>query len=780
MIQVVKVGTEFLVNTQTDSSQFSPKVTSLSNGGFVVSWSDFSLTLGDADSGSVKAQLFTATGAKIGTEFLVNTETVGGQVEPTITALSDGGFVVSWEDESGTLGDASGHSIKAQIFNATGGKVGAEFLVNGQTIGWQVSPTITALSSGGFVVTWRDLGDVSGDSIRAQIFNATGGKVGPEFLVNTHTAGSQTDPTITGLSNGGFAVSWVDHSGTLGDASFSSIKAQVFNATGGTVGSEFLVNTQTANAQIGPRITGLSNGGFVVTWDDRSGTLGDASPPSVKAQVFDATGAKVGTEFLVNTQTESDQNGQSVTALSNGGFVVTWHDRSTLSDASGSSIKAQVFDAAGGKVGTEFLVNTHTAADQSRPTITSLSNGGFVVSWDDRSGTLGDASSTSIKAQVFSIVRDITIAGTSGSDALTGTNEGDILLGLGGDDAVSGLDGNDILNGGLGSDQLDGGLGLDYASYADATSGVVARLDAPNLNTSEAAGDSFIGIEGLIGSQQTDVLVGDGGGNILYGGGAGDYLYGQGGNDHLVGGSGGDFLDGGSGFDFASYETSASGIFARLDIGSGTFGDAQGDTYAGVEGLTGSDYADILVGNAEGNIIYGKDGVDQLTGGAGADVLDGGAGFDFTRYDLASSGVIVRLDQGGGTAGDALFDTYVSIEGAVSSEHADVIVGSAEGNYIFGVGGNDWIYGFGGYDELYGGGGADAFVFRASDVAGGVSTIRDFSGAEEDAVFLEGVDPSTVSAYQSDADVVIAAAGGGGVVLAGTTLAQLEGHLVFV
>jgi hypothetical protein len=77
MIQVVKVGTEFLVNTQTDSSQFSPKVTSLSNGGFVVSWSDFSLTLGDADSGSVKAQLFTATGAKIGTEFLVNTENGG-------------------------------------------------------------------------------------------------------------------------------------------------------------------------------------------------------------------------------------------------------------------------------------------------------------------------------------------------------------------------------------------------------------------------------------------------------------------------------------------------------------------------------------------------------------------------------------------------------------------------------------------------------------------------------------------------------------------------------
>jgi serralysin len=239
-------------------------------------------------------------------------------------------------------------------------------------------------------------------------------------------------------------------------------------------------------------------------------------------------------------------------------------------------------------------------------------------------------------------------------------------------------------------------------------------------------------------------------------------------------------LDGGLDFDFASYADSPSGVFARLDAGSGAFGEAQGDTYSGVEGLIGSNHADILVGNAEGNMLYGSDGVDQLTGGAGADVLDGGASFDFTRYDLAASGVVVRLDQGGGTAGDALWDTYVSVEGAVGSEHPDVIVGSAEGNYIFGIGGNDCIYGFGGYDEIYGGGGADAFVFRASDLAGGVSTIRDFSAAEEDAVFLEGVDPSTVSAYQSDGDVVIAAAGGGGIVLAGTTLAQLDGHLVFI
>jgi Ca2+-binding RTX toxin-like protein len=173
------------------------------------------------------------------------------------------------------------------------------------------------------------------------------------------------------------------------------------------------------------------------------------------------------------------------------------------------------------------------------------------------------------------------------------------------------------------------------------------------------------------------------------------------------------------------------------------------------------------------------DGIDNLTGGAGADFLDGGAGFDFVRYGLATSGVVVRLDQGGGSAGEALGDTYVSIEGAIGSQYDDVLVGSAEGNYIFGLNGDDWIYGFGGYDEIYGSAGEDMFVFRASDLVGGVATIRDFDPAEDDAVMLEGVDSATISAYQSGADVVLAAPGGGGVVLANTTLAQLEGHLLF-
>ena len=47
-----------------------------------------------------------------------------------------------------------------------------------------------------------------------------------------------------------------------------------------------------------PQITALSNGGFVVTWQDPSqgvgGATGDSSGTAVKAQVFAADGTRVG------------------------------------------------------------------------------------------------------------------------------------------------------------------------------------------------------------------------------------------------------------------------------------------------------------------------------------------------------------------------------------------------------------------------------------------------------------------------------------------------------
>jgi hypothetical protein len=264
---------------------------------------------------------------RLGQEILVNTATASDQYNSQITALSNGGFVVTWHDFSqgvgGAGGDASGFAVKAQVFAAGGIPVGSEIRVNSATAAEQFYPQVTALQNGGFVVTWYDLsqgvggagGDASGFAVKAQVFAAGGTPVGAEIRVNSATAGTQVDAQITALSNGGFVVTWYDNSqgvgGTGGDASGSAVKAQVFAAGGTPVGAEILVNSATAGDQVQPQITALSNGGFVVTWHDFShgvgGAGGDTSDYAVKAQVFAAGGTPIGAEIRVNSATAGTQ-----------------------------------------------------------------------------------------------------------------------------------------------------------------------------------------------------------------------------------------------------------------------------------------------------------------------------------------------------------------------------------------------------------------------------------------------------------------------------------------
>ena len=346
MATPVRFGTEFLVNTIIASDQTESSITALADGRFAVCWRDQSGTA-DTSAAGIRAQVFNADGTVAGPSFQVNTITTANQNQASITALTNGRFVVSWTDQSASAGDTSQEAIRAQIFSADGTKVGAEFVVNTTTAFDQRDSSITALAGGRFVVCWNDPSDgTSGRGIRAQIFNADGSKSGLEFVVNSTRAFEQSDPVITGLANGGFAVCWMDWSATSGpgsDSSGKAIRAVVFDANGVALGTglDFVVNSTTAGDQFEPSITDLANGGFVISWTDGVPSGGNSS---VRAQVFDANGARVGGELLVNTTLTGNQHDSTTAALADGRFVVCWVDTSaTGGDTSGSAIRGQVF-----------------------------------------------------------------------------------------------------------------------------------------------------------------------------------------------------------------------------------------------------------------------------------------------------------------------------------------------------------------------------------------------------------------------------------------------------
>ena len=115
-------------------------------------------------------------------EFQVNTYTTSDQYGSSTAALSDGGFVVTWNSN---LQDGDGYGVYAQRYDVNGDVNGAEFQVNTYTTSEQYGSSTAALSDGGFVVTWSSLDqDGDGYGVFAQRYDANGDALG-EVTINS-------------------------------------------------------------------------------------------------------------------------------------------------------------------------------------------------------------------------------------------------------------------------------------------------------------------------------------------------------------------------------------------------------------------------------------------------------------------------------------------------------------------------------------------------------------------------------------------------------------------
>gem|GEM_PF-1407463 len=383
---VIKIGPEFQVNTYTDNTQGKSFVATLSNDKFIITWQSLNR---DGNSYGVYGQLFNANGTKFASEFQVNTYTISAQWCPSVAALNDGKFITTWTSLSQ---DGDSYGIYAQLFNADDTKYASEFQVNTHTTNWQIWSSVAGLNDGKLVITWESNeqdGDLYG--IYGQIFNANGTKFASEFQINTYTIGDQRMPSVAKLNDGKFIVTWQSQQ----DGGDFGVYGQLFNADGTKFASEFQVNTYTISNQEYPSVTGLSDGKFVVTWHSQ-GQDGDLF--GNYGQLFNANGTRFASEFQVNTYTISNQECPSVAGLSDGKFVVTW--QSNDQDGSTWGVYGQVFNADSNKYSSEFQVNTYTTSSQTTPSVAGLTDRKFVVTWTSN-GQDGDVEG--IYGQMFKV-----------------------------------------------------------------------------------------------------------------------------------------------------------------------------------------------------------------------------------------------------------------------------------------------------------------------------------------------------------------------------------------
>jgi hypothetical protein len=271
-------------------------------------------------------------------------------------------------------------SVRGKLTDSSFGAVLPNFNISTVTNSKsKVSLALTNANS--LFVVYDSNQDGSGKGIYGQIIDLQGNVLISEFNVNTYTTNDQQNPMMVADANGDFIITW-ESSGQ--DGSGMGIYGQKINAFGGKIGEEFQISTQTTLDQIDSDIAADQAGNFLVTWESNTQ---DGSNYGVFGQMIDAQGAKLGTEFRINTYTTNAQQNAVIASDQNNSFIVTWE--SNGQDADGFGIYAQRLSNTGTKIGSEFKVNTTIIGNQQTPSITSDTNGNFTIVWKSNNGIYG-------------------------------------------------------------------------------------------------------------------------------------------------------------------------------------------------------------------------------------------------------------------------------------------------------------------------------------------------------------------------------------------------------
>lgn len=584
----------------------------LNNGNVAVTFSDSSGQPG------AYARVFAPDGTPVtGRIFVSGTET-----NEQVVSLADGGFIVIGE-RTVNFTNPNGTSVEvvARRYSATGTANGSEIIISAPYYPGDDQPAAARLANGDVAIGWRSQStfgvsqnnyqnaqDISvrilhPDNTMSDVIEVTRPSLGS---VHWREA-LDSAPSVTALSNGGFAVAWQtqDSATNVQGQLLTDFNSNVaaFDSNGLRLSDNLAAPAVTVGQQFAVDVSGLANNGFAVTW----GRDGTGSRFFAVSEVAGAT--RTGTTGA-DTLTGTDGN-DIVTALAGDDILNGMGGADRMIGGTGND--------------TYYVDNRYDEIVEAAGagTDTVIASASYML-------TLG-ASVEAIRTIDPNASTPIDLTGNAYAQTITGNV------------------GNNRLDGGLNNtaagDTLIGGRGDDtYVIYR--TTDVVTELANEGNDTVESwitytlsaslENLTLVGMENLNGT-------GNAFDNIIFGNEGANQLYGMDGNDRIDGGNGNDRLEGGNGNDTYVVHNNdvvveaANGGIDTIETTTTFSMSANVEILRAVEGagaisLTGSGLADTLIGNSDNNLINGLGGDDIISGGGapngGRDTLDGGLGDD--------------------------------------------------------------------------------------------------------------------------------------------------------
>ena len=353
---------DFVAAVQSKNSV--PHVATLANGAYVTVWmvNEYHPVSETSDT-TIYAQLRGPDGQPIGGRIAVTPNgDAANQFSPSVAALKSGGYVVSYITQS----DA-GTGLAYRIVDGNG-NLGEE---HGATpwIDDRAQPTVAAFKDGGFMLAW--IGD---GEIRLQQVSEDGTPVGDGNHV--FTFGNPSTFQLATLRDGGYVVTWGDDQGNVHFELHHAGDAIPFVQDVVSDGSAVSLYAD----QPVPRMAALADGGFVVVWDSPVRADEDIVGGNVHFQRYDANGDPVGAAGIANSAVGTFNDMADVAALANGGFVVTWQGENGDGDY---QVMGRRFDAGGKAIDAASLAisDDHGPAFEGAPAVTGLGDGNFATVW---------------------------------------------------------------------------------------------------------------------------------------------------------------------------------------------------------------------------------------------------------------------------------------------------------------------------------------------------------------------------------------------------------------